>query len=82
MNYYTGNYDFSTEVNLYDLRTLENVPSANIPTHFTENEHFLSPGPNSLLLATANDFENGHEAWVPDQISLDRRWYNQFMYSY
>ena len=50
---------------------MENVPLPNIPTHF------LTPRPKSLLSATANDFENRHEAWFQVQISLDQGWYRR-----
>ena len=49
----------------------------NIPAHFPQNEHFLTPCPKSLLSANANDFENRHEAWVRGQFSLDRWWYRR-----
>ena len=52
-----------------------------MPAHFPENELFLTPCPKSLLSANAHDFENRHEAWVRDQISLGPGWYRQFMYS-
>ena len=68
---------FSARVKLYDLRTLWNVRSPNIPAHFPENEHFLTPCPTSLLSANANDFKNRHEAWVRGQFSLDRGWYRK-----
>ena len=73
---------FRPEVKLYDLRTLQNVRSLNIPAHFPENEHFLTPCPKSLHTVGMKQLSPGKVVIPPcpktrmEASSVLQRWYS------